>query len=159
MPGSNRIILVDNHSVLRSELKAILEHSGVFDVVGEAGNGLDLLNLLHGRGTPNAVILDLMMPKMSGIEALGELRRLGFRFKVLVLTMHREPELLCRSFNAGANGYMLKDGIAKELIHGLHTVLDGRIYLSPSMKMELPDTCNIKACAGQKSSSEFVHCK
>jgi DNA-binding NarL/FixJ family response regulator len=159
VPGSNRIILVDNYAILRNELKVILEHNGVFDVVGEAGNGFDLLNLLREGVTPDAVLLDLMMPKMPGIEALGELRRLGFRFKVLVLTMHRDPELLCRSFNAGANGYMLKDGIAKELIHGLHTVLDGRIHLSPSMKMELPDTCNIKACAGQKPSTEFVHCK
>jgi two-component system, NarL family, response regulator NreC len=159
VPGSNRVIVVDNYSLLRSELKAILEHSRVFDVVGEAGNGFDLLNLLHRGVVPDVVLLDLMMPKMPGIEALGELRRLGYRFKVLVLTMHREPELLCRSFNAGANGYMLKDGIAKELIHGLHTVLDGKIHLSPSMKMEMPDTCNIKAFAGKKPSAEFVHCK
>jgi DNA-binding NarL/FixJ family response regulator len=159
VPGSNRIILVDNYSVLRNELRAILERSRVFDVVGEAENGFDLLNLLHGGVTPDAVLLDLMMPKMPGIEALGELRRLGYRFKVLVLTMHREPELLCRSFNAGANGYMLKDGIAEELIHGLHTVLDGKIHLSPSMKTELPDTCNVKAFAGQEPSPEFVHCK
>jgi len=159
VPGSNRIILVDNYLVLRNELKAILEHNGGFDVVGEAGNGFDLLNLLHGGITPDVVLLDLMMPKMPGIEALGELRRLGFRFKVLVLTMHRDPDLLCRSFNAGANGYMLKDGIVKELIHGLHTVLDGKIHLSPSIKMELPDTCNIKACVGQKLSPEFSHCK
>jgi two-component system response regulator DegU len=159
VPGSNRIILVDNNSLLRNELKAILEHNGVFDVVGEAGNGFDLLNLLHAGVTPDVVLLDLMMPKMHGIEALGELRRLGYRSKVLIMTMHRDPELLCRSFNAGANGFMLKDGMAKELIHGLHTVLDGRIHLSPSMKMELPDTCNIKAFAGQNPSSEFLHCK
>jgi DNA-binding NarL/FixJ family response regulator len=159
VPGSNRIILVDNYAVLRNELKAILEHNVGFDVVGEAGNGSDLLNLLHGGITPDVVLLDLMMPKMSGIEALGEVRRLGFGFKVLVLTMHKDPALLCRSFNAGANGYMLKDGIATELIHGMHAVLDGKIHLSPSMKMELPDTCNIKACAGQIFSPEFNHCK
>jgi DNA-binding NarL/FixJ family response regulator len=151
------ILVADDYEVLRSELKSILESRGYS--VTQACNGIELLAILKQGTAPDALILDITMPKMSGIDALGEIRRTGCELKVLIMTMHKEPELLCRSFRAGADGYMLKESIAKELIPGLQDVLDGKIYISPAMQKELPDTCNVKAFAGQKFSPEFIHCK
>jgi DNA-binding NarL/FixJ family response regulator len=159
MSETHQIILADNYAVLRKELKSILENSGSFHVAGEAGNGLDLFDLLTHGIVPDALVLDLMMPKMSGLEALAEIRRRGYGFKVLVLTMHKESELLCHSFLAGADGYMLKDGIARELLAALHTVLDGNIYLSPAMRGELSETCRIGKQAGQPLPADFKHCQ
>ncbi len=159
MPGFYRVILADNYSVLRKELKGILERSGNFQVVGEAANGFDILNLLAHGIVPDALVLDLMMPKMTGIEALKEIRQRGYTFKILVLTMHKEPDLLCSSFLAGADGYMLKDGITAELVEALDTVLDGKVYLSPLIKCELPETCRISPWAGHVPPSGIEHCK
>ena len=159
MTGINRVILADDHTVLREELRSILENNGEFQIAGEAGNGVEVLSLLNQGIVPDALVLDLMMPKMSGIEALVELRRMGFSFPVLVLTMQKAPEFLCHAFQAGADGYMLKDAIAKELIAALHTVLAGGVYLSPSIKGELPETCRLAPCAGEPMPGNFVHCR
>jgi DNA-binding NarL/FixJ family response regulator len=159
MTEVHHIILADNYTILRNELKSILENSGDFQVAGEAGHGLEVLHLLARGIVPDVLVLDLMMPKMSGIDVLTEIRRMDYDFPVLVLTMHKEPEFLCRSFLAGANGYMLKDEIAKEWITALHAVLDQNIYLSPAMKKDLPKTCRILSRAGQPLPSNFEHCK
>jgi DNA-binding NarL/FixJ family response regulator len=159
MAELHHVILADNYTVLRNELKSILENSGDFQVAGEAGHGLDVLHLLARGIVPDVLVLDLMMPKMSGIDVLAEVRRMGYVFPVLVLTMHKEPDLLCHSFLAGANGYMLKDGIAKELITALHTVLDQKIYLSPAIKRDLPETCRVLSRAGQPLPLNFEHCR
>ena len=158
MPETYQIILADNYAALRSELKSILVNSGEFLIAGEARDGFDILNLLNRGVVPDALVLDLMMPGMSGIEALEEIRRRRFDFKVLVLTLHKEPDLLCRSFQAGADGYMLKDGIAKELVAALRAVLGHKVYLSPFMKKELPEACRIKSFAGHKAAPDIVHC-
>jgi two-component system invasion response regulator UvrY len=99
-----------------------------------------------------------MMPRMAGLDTLTEIRRIGYSFPVLVLTMHKEPELLCRTFFAGATGYMLKDGIAQELVNALNTVLERKVYLSPSIKRELPVTCRLSPHTGQQLPSNFGHC-
>jgi DNA-binding NarL/FixJ family response regulator len=159
MTKAHTIILADNYTVLRNELKLILEKSGDFEIAGEAGNGIEVLALLAQGIVPDVLILDLMMPKMSGIEALTEIRRMGHSFPVLVLTMHKEPELLCHSFISGADGYVLKDGITLELVAAIYTVLSGKIYLSPAMKRELPEKCRMSPLAGQALPSNFEHCR
>jgi DNA-binding NarL/FixJ family response regulator len=158
MAEKRRIIITDNYPTLRSEIRTLLEGSGLFTVVGEATNGAELLDLLLTGIETDALILDLMMPVMTGIEAAGEIRKKGFSFGILVLTMHNETELLCRAFRAGVTGYMLKDGIAKELIPALHAVIAGKIYLSPAIKLDLPNNCNVKICDGRVPGVDFVHC-
>jgi DNA-binding NarL/FixJ family response regulator len=159
MTAIQRIIVADNYIVLRNELKAILEKNGQFRIVGEAGNGTEILHLLDRGIVPDALILDLMMPKMAGIEALAEIRRRGYMFPVLVLTMHKEPELLCQAFLTGATGYVLKDGIGKELVNALSAVLTRRVYLSLTMRSELPKTCRLAPCADQPLPLKFEHCR
>jgi DNA-binding NarL/FixJ family response regulator len=137
-----QVILADDHTILRKGLRSILETTEDFQVIGEAGDGHELLNLLHEGVVPDALI-----------------RQMNFVFKTLVLTMHKEPDILCRAFSVGADGYMLKDGMARELLIALHILLEGKIYLSPFMKGELPDICQVKAFAGREpSSSQIMHC-
>jgi DNA-binding NarL/FixJ family response regulator len=158
MPGTCSIILAEDHPILRSGMKSILESSGEFVVIGEAGNGIELLDLFSRGIVPDALIIDLTMPKMSGFEALRQIRQKGFSLSVLVLTLHRERDLLCRSFQTGADGYMLKDWIAKELISAIRTVLENKIYLSPLIKSELPEACRIRANEGIGSARNVPHC-
>jgi DNA-binding NarL/FixJ family response regulator len=158
MAGIHRIILADDHTALRREVKMFLESGDKYSAVGEAGDGLQLLELLRTGPVVDAVILDLMMPFMTGIETANEIRRLGLDVKILVLTMHRESDLLCRAFKAGVNGYVLKDGIAKDLRPGLRAVLDGKLYLSPVIRDELPGTCNLRHFEGRRLTRDFVHC-
>jgi DNA-binding NarL/FixJ family response regulator len=153
-----RLILADDHSVLRQELRFILEQTGKYNITGEAGDGQELLDLLKSGVAADALIMDLTMPKMSGMEALDHIRQLGRRFKVLVLTMHKEPDLICRSFLMGADGYLLKDAIAAELWTALQSMAEDKIYVSPPASITLPDTCRIKAIVGQRAPSILTHC-
>jgi len=158
MEVAQNVILADDHPVLRSGVRTLLENSGEFRVIREAGDGLELMNLFMSGIIPDVLVLDLTMPNLSGVEVLQQIRGMGSDCKVLVLTMHKEPEFLCRSFMAGADGYLLKDGIAKELLDALRTIVEGKIYLSPGMKAELPDTCNLKHFQGMGMPAGFSHC-
>jgi DNA-binding NarL/FixJ family response regulator len=154
-----RVVLADDYSGLRAALRAILHSTGEFEVVGEAGDGSELLDLLQSGAAPDIVVLDLMMPTMTGLKSLDEIGKLQPGLKVLVLTMHKEPDLLCRAFRSGADGYLLKDETAKELVPALRSVLSGNVYLSPSIRPELPDTCRIKALSGIQPPAGFAHCR
>jgi DNA-binding NarL/FixJ family response regulator len=155
-----RVTIADDHAFLRKGLISILNQSQDFLVVGEAADGPALLDLLHQKTMPDLLILDLSMPVLSGVDVLRQIKQMGLIVKVLVLTMHKEPDLLCQAFLAGAGGYMLKDGISKELLPALHTLLEDRIYLSPLMAQELPGNCKIKAAAEQRLPFLAAkHCK
>jgi DNA-binding NarL/FixJ family response regulator len=154
-----RIILADDHAILRKGMRLILEQSGEFLIIAEAEDGLELLALLEKGVVPDALLLDLTMPGMSGIEATERIRQLGFVFKILVLTMHLEPDLVCQAFSAGANGYLLKEGIAAELWTALQALSEDKIYISPKIQRELPDTCQMKVFAGIKPLPAVKHCE
>jgi two-component system, NarL family, response regulator NreC len=159
MPQNHQIIIADDNPFLRKGLHSILEHNPEFQIIGEAGNGLELMDLLRQGVVPDVLILDISMPIITGIEALRQLRQMGFVFKVLIVTMHKEADLLCQSFKAGANGYMLKDGMAVEIWSALHTLNENKVYLSPSMAKEMPDICQLKTDAEQGiSASLTTHC-
>jgi DNA-binding NarL/FixJ family response regulator len=159
MSQNHRIIIADDNPFLRKGLLSILEYDSEFQVIGEASNGLELMNLLRQGVVPDLLITDLSMPIITGIEALRQLRQMGFTFKVLIVTMHKETDLLCQSFIAGANGFLLKDGMVIEISPALHTLIENRIYLSPSMAKELPDICQLKTLAEQGlPASLATHC-
>ena len=138
MAGNYRVLVADDHPFVRKGLISILETSHDFRVEGEANDGFELLNLLNLGVVPDILILDLSMPSLSGIEVLRRIREMHFMFKVLVLTMHKESCVLKQAFSAGANGYLLKDEMGTELLKALHTIVENRPYLSPSMSKELP---------------------
>jgi two-component system, NarL family, response regulator NreC len=142
-----RVILADDNDILRKGLVSIIQQDPAFLVQAEVSDGIALLNLLDQGIMPDLLILDLSMPLMSGIEVLKNIKGRNLSFKVLILTMHKEPDLVCWAFKTGAQGYMLKDEMAKELHIALRTFSEDRIYLSSSMAASMPHECRMKNAA------------
>lgn len=128
-PGTKRIVIAEDHTILREGLKSLLESNEKFTVVGEADNGRDAI-LQVGEQQPDLVIMDLSMPGLSGMDAIKEVRDRYPVIKLLVLTVHSEEEYVMASLEAGANGYVLKDASHTELITAAERVLAGKTYLS-----------------------------
>ena len=131
-----RIVLADDHALFRQGLRKIIEGVADLEVAGEAGDGLELLSLLQTTDT-HLVILDISMPKLRGIEAIRIIRKKHGEVKVLVLTMH--PEYLHQALSAGANGYLVKEDADRELFTAIDAIRQGRQYVSPRLRKELPD--------------------
>jgi two-component system, NarL family, response regulator NreC len=136
---SYRIYLADDHILVREGIKMILSRRPDFVVAGEAGDGLELLSMLKHPPAPDAVLMDLSMPKLRGLEAIREIKNINSEIKILVLTMHREEEYLCQAFLAGAEGYILKEDVAKELFDALDAVLAGKPFVSRLLEKEMKD--------------------
>ncbi len=141
-----RIVLADDHNMLRQGLKRIILERDDFEVIGEAGDGLELLALLH-NATPHLIILDISMPNLRGIEATREIKAMAPEVKVLILTMHKDKEYLYYAISAGADGYLLKEDADSELFSAIDTIKRGRMYVSPLMTPELTDGW-FKICRG-----------
>jgi DNA-binding NarL/FixJ family response regulator len=127
-----RIVLADDHSMFRVGLKSIIESVPDLEVIGEAEHGLELLRLLR-RITPDLIIIDISMPHMGGIETLHEIKANHSDVKVLVLTMHKETEVLIEAVSRGANGYLLKEDSDKQLFSAIKKIRSGGIYVSPKL--------------------------
>jgi DNA-binding NarL/FixJ family response regulator len=132
MVKAYRVVLADDHILVRRGLRRILEEKPNLEIVGEVGDGLELLNLLNKIG-PNLIILDVSMPNLRGIEAIPEIRHVRPEAKVLMLTMHKEEEYLYQAISAGANGYLLKEDAEKELFTAIDSIQGGKIYISPGL--------------------------
>ena len=133
-----RIALADDHVLVRQGFKRLLEGAGDLEVIGEANDGIELLNLLS-RVTPDMVILDIFMPNLRGIEAIHEIKKIHPDVKVLILTMHKDKEYLYLSLSAGAKGYLLKEDADKELFFAIEKVRQGKTYISPYFSEEVVD--------------------
>jgi DNA-binding NarL/FixJ family response regulator len=146
---SHRILIADDHALVREGLKLFIATRPGFEVVGEAGDGLELLNLVKRSPVPDAVILDISMPRLRGLEAIPEIKCILPKVRVLVLTMHKDSEFLSEAFRAGADGYLLKEDVGKELFDALDAIIKGEIYVSPLLGEELKSAW-IQACRGDK---------
>ena len=133
-----RIVLADDHVLLRQGLRRILEGNADLEVIGEASDGLDLLNLLK-QLTPHMVILDISMPKLRGLEAIHEIKMIHPDVNVLILTMHKDKEYLYLALSAGAKGYLLKEDADKELFSAIEKIRQGKTYISPYFSERLID--------------------
>ncbi len=143
--SSYRLVLADDHSLLRSGLKRILAERNDIDVVGEARDGIELLDLLK-QVSPHLVILDISMPRLGGLEAIREIRALRPGLPILILTMHRE--FLHQAMGAGANGYLMKDNAREELFAAIEAIRDGRTYISPLFSAQLESDW-VQTCRGK----------
>ncbi|HEX5338614.1 MAG TPA: response regulator transcription factor [Gallionella sp.] len=132
MRDKKRILIVEDHTLLRAGLKALLSQESDLDIVGEADNGRDAVRLI-GSLAPDLVLTDLSMPGMNGIEAIIDIRRRFPEVRILVLTIHKADEYIHESLRAGANGYLLKDATHDELRIAIRSVLSGKTYLSPDI--------------------------
>lgn len=126
-----RIVLADDHAVLRSGLKMLLNAQADMLVVGEATDGQETLNVVREHA-PDVLILDIAMPKMDGLRVLHQLKRAFPNVRVLILTMHEEEGYLRRALEAGAAGYCPKSAADAELISAIRAVMRGNVYIHPS---------------------------
>ena len=132
------ITLADDHVLLRQGLRRIIEESPDLKIVGEVGDGLELLQLLNCISL-DMVVLDISMPNLGGLEAVGKIKARHPKVKVLMLTMHRDKEYLYQALSSGADGYILKDEADTELFSAIKSIREGRSYISPSLSTELDD--------------------
>jgi len=133
-----RIVLADDHSLIRKGLRTMIDQVDDCEVVGEAGNGRELLTLVRSRETrPDLVILDISMPGMNGIEAIGRLFEIEPELKILMLTMHGNIQYFYNAISAGAHGYLMKDDSDTELLKAIYAVRKGEIYVSPQLSGEV----------------------
>ncbi len=133
-----RIALADDHSLFRQGLKALLEGTDEFKVVGEAGDGLELVGLLN-QVKPHLVVLDISMPNLRGIETIPEIKKKHPEVKILVVTMHNDKEYLYQAISQGADGYFLKKDAGTELFSAIEKIRKGKVYVSPSLSGDLTD--------------------
>ena len=130
------IVLAEDHALVREGIKKIVEDFADLQVVGEVGDALQLLEILKTLRT-DLVILDISMPGMPGIVAAKEIKRHYPEVKILILTMHKKKEYLNDAIAAGADGYLLKEDVAKELGSAIDRIRQGKIYISPLLSNEL----------------------
>ncbi|MGZ8294516.1 MAG: response regulator [Telluria sp.] len=131
-----RIIIADDHAIVREGLKQILADTGDIMVAGDAENGNDAIKLAR-RGDADVLLLDISMPDRSGIEVLKQIKKEKPELAVLMLSMHREDQYAIRSLKAGAAGYLTKQSAPKELVNAIRQVASGLKYISPALAQEL----------------------
>jgi two-component system response regulator NreC len=138
MKTKKRIVIAEDHTILREGLRALLSSVPHLHVIGEAENGRDAIQCVETM-EPDLILMDLSMPKMSGMDAIREIKRRSPGIKVLVLTVHKTDEYILASLEAGADGYVLKDATKNELMSAIATVLKGKRYLSPEVSGKVID--------------------
>jgi len=131
-----RVIIADDHAVVRQGIRSVLEEGGGLQVVAEAADGGEALALVEEHA-PDVVLLDVSMPGKTGLEVAKELREAGREIGILVLSMHDEPEYVLEAVRAGADGYVLKDVAPAELRDAVAAVRDGREYFSARVTHQL----------------------
>ena len=132
MKARHRVVIAEDHTILREGLRALLSAESDLEVVGEAEDGRQAIRRVEELG-PDLILTDLSMPKMNGVEAIREIKKHAPETKVLALTVHKAEEFILEVLQAGADGYILKDASSEELMMAIKSVLGGKRYLSPSV--------------------------
>lgn len=132
MAERHRVVIAEDHTILREGLRALLSLSPDLEIVGEAEDGRDAIQCAE-KVKPNLVLMDLSMPRMNGMDAIREIKRLCPGTKILALTVHKAEEYVLASLQAGADAYVLKDATHAELMVAVKSVLAGKRYLSPGI--------------------------
>ena len=133
---SLRVVIADDHSVVRQGIRGVLEEINGLDVVGEVGDGVEALAMVIDL-SPDVVVLDVNMPAMSGLEVTMALREEGSAVRVLILSMHDDPEYVLQAVRAGADGYVLKDVSPAELRDAVIAVHEGRDHFTARVTQQL----------------------
>ena len=132
MSNPIRIVIADDHPIVRTGLRRVIEGELDFEVMAEAGDGETGLELIR-KLQPHVAILDLDMPKLNGFEVAGEIRRSNLSVEVIFLTIHREVDLLHKAMDIGSRGYIVKQSALVDIVDGIRSVAARRPYVSPSM--------------------------
>jgi DNA-binding NarL/FixJ family response regulator len=132
MSEKKRILIIDDHPLFREGLKAIIERASRFEVIGEAGNGREGLQLTK-KLKPDMIIVDISLPDRSGIQLTREIRTLLSTTRILIVSMHSKIDYIAEAFQAGATGYVVKESASERLLQGLESVANGDYFLDSSV--------------------------
>ncbi len=149
-----RILLVDDHEVVRLGLKTLLEHRSQFEVVGEAGTAKEAIEQVE-KTQPDVVLMDIRLPGQSGIEACAEITRRWEHIKVVMLTSYAEDEMLFSAIKAGASGYVLKQIGGEELIRAIEVAGKGEALLDPALTQRVFQ--EVRRAVKEEEASAFVN--
>ena len=148
-----RVILADDHILVRAGIRALLEKLPGVEVVGEAGDGREALNLIKAQ-QPNVVLMDIAMPLLNGLEATARIVKEFPRVRVVILSMHQNEEYFWKALKAGASGYLLKKAATVELQTAIERVVGGEIYLSREISTRLVKKYPLQGIADRKTPLE-----
>jgi len=154
-PKKYRLVIAEDHSLMRDGLRSLLGSRPEYTVVGEASEGREAIRCA-GTFQPDLMLLDLSMPGTNGIEALKEIKRVSGQTRVLVLTAHKDEEHIFAALKAGADGYLLKDDSAEELLTALKCVLGGERFLSPAIATKVIAGYLLQEGSGKPSVYELL---
>ena len=129
---SIKVMLADDHVLMREGIRQLLEFDGTISVIAEAYNGVECMEQLLSVH-PDILLLDINMPVMNGIEVLQEIKKKNISVKVLVLTVHNEVEYLLKAVDIGVDGYIMKDAESAELKNAINCIMQGETYIQPSL--------------------------
>ena len=132
MTNKHKIVIAEDHTILREGLRALLSSNPDFEIVGEAEDGRAAIRCVE-TVKPDLILMDLSMPRMNGMEAIRDIKKSFPEIKVVALTVHKTEEYVLATLQAGANGYVLKDATHSELVMAIKSVLQGNRYLSPGI--------------------------
>ena len=127
-----KVVIVDDHALIREGIKKLLELEESFDIVALAGDGVEALEVIE-KVRPDVVLLDINMPNMNGIDCLKQIKAEYPDTKVVMLTIHEDAEYLIETINIGAEGYVLKDADVSSLVKAIQKVVQGEVYIHPTL--------------------------
>jgi two-component system response regulator NreC len=133
-----RILLADDHKLMRSGLRVLLEQQADLLVVGEASDGREAVALASSL-KPDVLVMDIGMPNLNGVEAAGQISQSHSEIAIVMLSMHSDESYVLRALKAGAKGYLLKDSAESDLLRAVHAVADGKSFFSPAVSKVLLD--------------------
>jgi DNA-binding NarL/FixJ family response regulator len=132
MSGSISTLIADDHPLFRAGIRSTIEEDTTISIIGEADNGADALKLIE-QLSPAVAVLDIQMPKMTGLEVAESLSKNDSSTRVIILTMHDQAEFLDRAMELSVKGYILKDCVESEIVNAIHAVSAGKYYFSPDL--------------------------
>ena len=138
MTMRTKILIADDHAMVREGISAFLRMSDEFEVVGEAADGVEAIEAVK-KTRPDVVLMDISMPRLGGLEATVEIKKLYPSVKVLVLTQYEDSVYIRRFFKAGVSGYLLKKAVGEDLLTAIRSIKQGKVYVHPSIASDVVD--------------------
>jgi DNA-binding NarL/FixJ family response regulator len=136
MTEKKKIIIIDDHALFREGLKAIISRKSQYEIIGEAGNAREALNLVREL-KPDLILLDIALPDRNGVDLTKEIRNAFPEIRILIVSMHNKIDYIMKTFQAGASGYVVKESASEKLLQGIDCVLNGEIFMDSSVSQNI----------------------